>query len=78
MKDIFQQIAVILIDASSAVIFFFSLLLLLLFLITERVLKEVKLDKARKSISRIKSVFQAKVCLAAFAVDGLKAKICQL
>ena len=78
MKDIFQQIAVILIDASSAVIFFFFLLLLVLLLLAEKVSKNLRLDKVRKSISQIKSVFQAKVCLAAFAVDGLKAKICQL
>jgi len=78
MKDIFQQIAVILIDASSAVIFFFFLLLLVLLLLAERVSKNLKLDKVGKSISRIKSIFQGKLCLAAFAVDGLKAKICQL
>jgi len=78
MKDIFQQIAVILIDASSAVIFFFSLLLVLLLVLAERASQKLKLDKVRKSVSRMKSVFQVKVCLAAFAVDGLKAKICQL
>ena len=78
MKDIFQQIAVILIDAFSVVVFFFSLLLLLLLFLAERVLKKTKLDKVRKSISQMRFVFQVKICSAALTVDELKARLCQL
>lgn len=78
MKDIFQQIAVILIDASSVVIFFFSLLLLVLLLFAEEAFKKAKLDKVRKSISRIRWVFEVIICSAALTVDELKARVCQL
>ncbi|MGB7295448.1 MAG: hypothetical protein WBC70_07650 [Candidatus Aminicenantales bacterium] len=78
MKNIFQQIVFILIDASFAVIAFFFLFLVLVSLFTERAFQELRLNPVAKSISRIRSKFQARMYLAAFAVDNLKVRIVQL